>query len=30
MHTLNEMAAVEMMDRVPKSRGYIIQKEGNS
>ena len=24
MHTLNDMAAVEMMDRVPKSRGKIV------
>jgi solute carrier family 8 (sodium/calcium exchanger) len=27
MHTLNEMAAVEMMNRVPKSRGYFLKKE---
>ena len=24
MHTLNEMAAVEMMNRVPKSRGNLV------
>ncbi len=27
MHTLNDMAAVEMMNRVPKSRGNFLQKK---